>query len=218
MKTKWSDMEIKGAIFDMDGTIVDSMGMWYSLYAEYLKEASIPLTDELEKFLESASIPMAAARFAESVIPRSADVICNELFSRVSDYYLNHATTKANAEKLIRTFYENGVKMCVATATESDMAKNALERLDLLKYFDGIFSCKDIKIEKNKPDIYLFALSNLGTKMSETVVFEDAHYAVKTAKNAGFYVVAIEDETVVKKEQVKALADKYIKDYDELIK
>ena len=209
-------MNIKGAIFDLDGTILDSMGMWYSLYGDYLKEANVELTDELEEFLRHASIPMAAARFAETIIPRPENVICEELFACVSDYYVNRPTIKANADKYIRSLFKKGVKMCIATATESNLAKAALEKLDLLKYFDGVFSCKDLKIEKNKPDIYLYALSELGTQMSETAVFEDAHYAVKTAKNAGFYVVAIDEDTVIKKEQVKALADRYIFNYDEM--
>ena len=210
-------MNIKGAIFDMDGTILDSMGMWYSLYGNYLNEANIELTDELEEFLRHASIPMAAARFSETIIPRPADVICKELFSHVSDYYLNKPTIKANADKFIRFLHKNGVKMCVATATEARLAKGALEHLGLLPFFDGVFSCKDLKIEKNKPDIYFLALSHLGTEISETVVFEDAHYAVETAKNAGFCVVAIDEETVDKKEQVKKLADRYILDFNELM-
>ncbi len=217
MSIKWSDTNVNGAIFDMDGTILDSMEMWYSLYGNYLKEAEIEPTDELVEFLERASIPMAAERFSQTIIPKSKESIERELFSRVSDYYLNHATPKSNADSFIRFLHKNGVKMCVATATEADHAKAALAHLGLLDYFDGVFSCKDLKIEKNKPDIYFKALSHLATDISETVVFEDAHYAVKTAKNAGFYVVAIEDETVSKKEQVKALADRYIIDFNELM-
>lgn len=211
-------MDIKGAIFDMDGTLLDSMGMWYSLYANYLEEAKILLTDELEDFLRHASIPMAATRFSETIIPRPADVICDELFSHVTDYYENRATVKANADKFIRYLHEKGVKMCVATASEASHARAALQYVGLLDYFDHIISCKDLKIEKNKPDIYFTALNLLGTNMHETAVFEDALHAVKTAKDAGFYVIAIDEETVEEKEQVKKLADEYIFDYDELMK
>ncbi len=208
---------IKGAIFDLDGTILDSMGMWFSLYGNYLKKANIPLTEELDEFLRHASIPVAAQRFSETVIPRSKEAITDELFACVSSYYLNEPTVKANADKFIRKLYDNNIKLCVATATESNLAKEALKRLDLLKYFDGVFSCKDLKVEKNKPDIYLTALSHLGTDIKETVVFEDAYYAVKTAKEANFYVIALEEETVTKKDLVKELADKYIKDYSEIL-
>lgn len=211
-------MNIKGAIFDMDGTLLDSMGMWFSLYANYLEEAKIPLTDELEEFLRHASIPMAAQRFSETIIPRPADVICDELFLHITDYYQNRATVKANADKFIRHLYKNGVKMCVATASETAHARAALKYVGLLDYFDHIISCKDLKIEKNKPDIYLTALNLLGTDIGETVVFEDAAYAVKTAKDAGFYVIAVDEETVETKEQVKELADRYIFDFNELIK
>lgn len=209
---------IKGAIFDLDGTILDSMKMWYSLYENYLREADITLTDELADFLRHASIPMAAERFAQSVIPRSKETIEQELYSCVTNYYVNEPTIKANSDKLIRAFFEKGIKLCVATATESRLARAALKKLDLEKFFDGLFSCKDLKIEKNKPDIYFKALNFIGTDIANTVVFEDAYHAVQTAKDAGLYVVAIEEETVEKKDEVKSLADVYIKDYQEIIK
>ena len=107
--------------------------------------------------------------------------------------------------------------MCVATATESGHAKNALIHTGLLDYFCDVLSCKDLKIEKNKPDIYLEALKRIGIKQSDTVVFEDALHAVETAKSAGFYVVAIYEQNVENHKRVKELADKYIYDYEELI-
>lgn len=209
---------IKGAIFDLDGTLLDSMGMWYSLYENYLKEANIVLTDELRDFFNHASIPMAAQRFSQGIIPRSAETIEKELYDYITDFYKNKVDIKANSDVFVHKLHEKGVKLCVATATERRHAEAALKRLGLLQYFDKIFSCKDLKIEKNKPDIYLTALEYLGTDIKETVVFEDACHAVKTAKAADFYVVAIEEETVAKKEQVKELADMYIIDYKDIIK
>lgn len=209
---------VKGAIFDLDGTIIDSMPMWYSLYGNYLAEAQIEPTEELMDFLRHASIPVAAKRFSETVIPRTAKEIEAELYGHVADYYKNRATLRPNVDKFIKELHKQGVKMCVATATESGHAKNALKHTGLLSYFCDVMSCKDLGIEKNKPDIYLAALDRLGVKMEEAVVFEDALHAVETAKSAGFFVVAIYEQTVDDHKRVEELADKYIYDYKELIK
>lgn len=210
-------MNIKGAIFDLDGTILDSMPMWYSLYGDYLAEAQVEVTDEMKTFLRHASIPMAAQKFSETIIPRPAEQICDELYAHIANYYECGATLRPNIDKFIKKLHAEGVKMCVATATESGHAKNALRHTGLLEYFSNVFSCKDLGIEKNKPDIYLVALKHLGTDMSETMVFEDACHAVETAKSAGFTVTAIYEQTEEKQDRVKELADTYITDYKELL-
>jgi len=209
--------EIKGAIFDLDGTIIDSMPMWYSLYGNYLAEAQIEPTEELLDFLRHASIPVAAKRFSETIIPRTAQEIEAELYGNVADYYKNRATVRANVDKLIKKLHSEGIKMCVATASESGHAKNALSHTGLLEYFCDVLSCKDLGIEKNKPDIYFEALTRLGVEQTEAVVFEDALHAVETAKSGGFYVVAIYEQTVEDHHRVEELADKYILDYSELL-
>jgi len=209
--------KIKGAIFDLDGTIIDSMPMWYSLYGNYIAEAQIEPDQELLDFLRHASIPVAAKRFAQEFHLGTAEEIEVHLYAHVADYYKNHATIRSNVDKLIKKLKDNGVKMCVATATESGHARNALLHTGLLEYFCDVLSCKDLGIEKNKPDIYFEALKRLGTGQNETVVFEDALHAVETAKSGGFYVVAIYEQNVENHARVKELADKYIRDYNELI-
>ncbi len=209
--------EIKGAIFDLDGTIIDSMPMWYSLYGEFLESAGVEATDEIKDFLRHASIPMAAKMFSETIIPKPYVLIQAELYGRVADYYENKATLRPGAEKLIKKLHDKGVKLCVATATESGHAKNALIHTGLLSYFDEVLSCKDLGIEKNQPDIYFEAMRRLGFEQGDVAVFEDALHAVETAKSAGFYVVAIYEQNVENHERVKELADIYLRDYNELI-
>ncbi len=209
--------EIKGAIFDLDGTIIDSMPMWYSLYGNYIIEARVEPTQELLDFLRHASIPMAAERFAREFNLGTAEEIKEKLYSHVADYYKNCATLRPNVDKFIKSLYSRGIKMCVATATESGHAKNALRHTGLLDYFEDVLSCKDLGIEKNKPDIYFAAMNLLGVEQSDVAVFEDALHAVETAKSAGFYVTAIYEQTVEDHEKVKCLAARYITDYNELL-
>lgn len=194
------------------------MPMWYSLYGNYLTEAKVTPTAELLDFLRHASIPMAAKRFSESVIPRTAEEIETELYTHIAKYYKDEATLRPNVDKLIHALHASGVKMCVATATESGHAKNALRHTGLLDYFCDVLSCKDLGIEKNKPDIYFEAAKCLGVEQKETVVFEDALHAVETAKAAGFTVIAIYEQTVENHQRVESLCDRYIHDYEELLK
>ena len=209
--------KIKGAIFDLDGTIIDSMPMWYSLYGNYIIEANIEPGKELLDFLRHASIPVAAKRFAEEFDLGTAEEIEAYLYTHVADYYKNRATIRPNVDKLIKKLKDNGVKMCVATATESGHAKNALLHTGLLDYFCDVLSCKDLGIEKNKPDIYFEALKRIGVQQDEAIVFEDALHAVETAKQGGFYVVAIYEQNAEDHERIKEIADRYITDYEELL-
>ena len=210
-------MNIKGAIFDLDGTIIDSMPMWYSLYGEYLAQAGVEITGEIKDFLRHAAIPVAAKRFSSEFALGSAEDIEAGLYAHVADYYKNRATIRPNVDKLIKKLHGMGVKMCVATATESGHAKNALIHTGLYDYFEDILSCKDLGIEKNKPDIYFAAMKLLGVEQSEVAVFEDALHAVETAKSGGFYVVAIYEQNVEDHKRVEKLADKYIHDYKEIL-
>ena len=209
--------KIKGAIFDLDGTIIDSMPMWYSLYGNYIIEAKIEPSQEFLDFLRHASIPMAAKRFSQEFNMGEAEEIEKKLYLHVADYYKNKATIRPNADKFIKLLHARGVKICVATATESGHAKNALRHTGLFDYFCGVLSCKDLGIEKNKPDIYFAAMNFLGVEQSEVGVFEDALHAVETAKSAGFQVTAIYEQNVENHKRVEELADKYIYDYKELI-
>lgn len=209
--------EIKGAIFDLDGTIIDSMPMWYSLYGNYIIESCVEPTQEFLDFLRHASIPVAAKRFSEEFNLGSAEKIEKHLYSHVADYYKNRATLRPNIDKLIKKLQKDGVRMCVATATESGHAKNALIHTGLIDYFCDVLSCKDLGIEKNKPDIYFEALKRLGVQKGDAVVFEDALHAVETAKQGGFYVVAIYEQNAENPERIKTIADKYITDYSQLL-
>lgn len=210
--------EIKGAIFDLDGTIIDSMPMWYSLYGHYIKEANIEPTEELLDFLRHAAIPVAAERFSREFNLGTAKEIEDALYGHVADYYKNRATLRPNVDKFIKSLYSRGVKMCVATATESGHAKKSLLHTGLLEYFDDVISCKDLGIEKNRPDIYFEALKCLDVNINEAAVFEDALHAVETAKSGGFYVVAIYEQNAENPDRIKELADRYIYDYEELMK
>ena len=209
---------IKGAIFDLDGTIIDSMPMWHSLFEIYCREVNIEPTEELLEFFRRASIPMVAEKLSCEFNLGTAEEIENALYGIVADYYKNHATLRPNVDKFIKALKEAGVRMCVATVTASVHAKNALLHTGLLEYFEDVISATDMGMDKGNPDFFLEALKCINTEIDETAVFEDSLYAVKIAKSIGFYAVAIYEQNVTDKKQMEDTADKYIYDYAELLK
>jgi HAD superfamily hydrolase (TIGR01509 family) len=112
--------------------------------------------------------------------------------------------------------YRNNVKMCIATATERELAKAALERLSAAKYFDFILTCTEAGMGKDTPEFFLKALELLNTPRHETIVFEDALHAIKSAKAAGFLVVAVYDKSSYEEqEEIKSIADIYLNSFED---
>ena len=145
----------------------------------------------------------------------SADEIIYGVNKMVEKYYLEVVTLKPGAAAFLELLRNNGVKMCIATATDEYLAEAALKRCGVMGYFSKIFTCTSVGCGKDKPVIYRKALKYLGTKKSESVVFEDALYAIKTAKSDGFITTAIYDKYEKCQEEIRALSDYYITDYSE---
>ena len=122
---------------------------------------------------------------------------------------------KPYVKDMLDDFKNMGIKMCIASATNSDLAKRVLMRLGIAEYFSGVLCCKDVGRGKRYPDIYNYALSYLGTEKEETPVFEDAVFAIRTLKANGFVSVAIEDKytTMDERAEIKEKANYYIDSY-----
>ena len=124
---------------------------------------------------------------------------------------------KRDAVEFLCKLKKSGVKMCIATATERKLAVPALEHNGMLGFFDGIFSCAEIGLSKQSPEIFDRALEFLGTPKDETFVFEDSYHAVATASKAGYNVIAISDKSASNdEEKIKKLSLKFIENYAEL--
>ena len=133
------------------------------------------------------------------------------------DFYHNIAAPKAGAIRVMEAMRARGIKMCVATATDRPLAEPALRRCGMLKYIERIFTCGEENTSKTSPDIFLNAAAFLGTDAGETLVVEDALYAVRTAKNAGFPVVAVYDRSSDDlQDQIKSLCDYYFASLEEM--
>lgn len=190
--------KFKAAIFDYDGTVLDSMPMWESVpsrFAEILGHEAEPGLDERVKYM---TLEESAAKFREYGAKGTDSEIVDQIMDMVWYSYKNELEIKPGIIDVFEEFRSRGIKMAVATQTPSRMIRSANKRLGIDKYFDGIFSCDDWATTKHFPDIYYIAAASLGAAPCETLVFEDMIYAGETAENAGFTVVGIYDESSAK--------------------
>ena len=125
---------------------------------------------------------------------------------------------KPGVEQVIKSLASKDIPMIIATSSDSACVTAGLKRLGVWSYFKGILTCSDIGKGKTEPDIYLAAAKNIGSKPSETIVFEDALHAIVTAKNAGFITVGIYDSYNQDEEKIRKVADFYYKNWDEVSK
>jgi HAD superfamily hydrolase (TIGR01509 family) len=210
-------MRIDGAIFDLDGTLLDSMFIWNTVGESYLRGRGIEPHENLHKKFKTMSLYQAACHYqSEYGLTDSAAAIMDGVNAMVRHFYTDELTPKAGVPAFLAELNERHVKMCVATATDRPLAEAALSRCGLLSYFGEIFTCGAVGHGKDEPDIYHAAHRFLRTKKSGTWVFEDALYALRTAKAAGYPVVGVFDPTADHDEEIRALADLYIRSFEEM--
>lgn len=212
-------MKITGAIFDLDGTILDSMHVWENLGSNYLISLGKTPEEDLLAKLEVMSLKESAKYFIDYYkIDKTVEEIIQGVNATIMDYYQNIIPMKDGVSELMEALKQKGVKISLATASERPLAEAALKRLDLLKYFDAIFTCSEVGCCKNTADIYEEALKAIGTEKETTYVFEDAYFAIKTAKEAGFKVIGIYDKFNERHvEDIKKESHKFIRSYRELL-
>lgn len=206
------------AIFDMDGTLVDSMGYWQSLEREFLVSKGV--TDGLEEILEQTK-PMTLAE-AAVLFSRYCDLdgtpeqLEAEVLTLMAEHYRRDVLPKPGAREYLDRLRERGVTMCVASATPTPLIRLCLERLGMAHYFSFLLSCVEVGAGKSRPDVYLECARRLNAAPEEIAVYEDAIYAVRSAKAAGFYVAAIHDGPCNQAfwPEMTALADESITDWN----
>ncbi len=208
---------ITGAIFDLDGTILDTMVQWDTLGLRYLQELGIePKQDFLDRIGTMSLRESAQVFHDEYGVKLDIAEIIRELVARLRKLYADEARLKPGALDSLRLLKRNGVEIALATATSNELACAGLMRNGALKFFDGVFSCRDpeIKESKSSPKIFDVARKFLGSSLDETIVVEDALYAIQTAKRAGYFVVAIEDESErTRKDEIIKTADVYAENH-----
>lgn len=212
-------MKIKGAIFDVDGTLLDSMGVWRKRGELFLKTLGITPREDLHLDVRRLGFTEAPKMMKkEYSLSLSAEEISDGMMKTVDDFYKTDATVKPGTYEFLDELKKNNVKMCVATATDRYMVEPALIKCGLRDYFGEIFTCGELKTNKSRPDIFEKSLRYLGTDKTDTVVFEDALYAAKTAKKAGFFVTGIYDLWEPEQEEFRSLCDIFVTNLQDSLK
>lgn len=204
---------LQGAIFDLDGTILDSMSLWDGLPEAYLRSVGCVPRPDVNDAVRALSLFQAARYFQrEYGLALSEEAITDGVRSMVARYYEREAAAKPGASAFLEALSRQGIRLCLATATDERLARAALERLGLARLFCGVFTTLP-GLEKDKPEIYRRALARLGTEKKRTAVFEDAVHALRTAKADGFPTVAVYDGSEPDPAQARSLSDCYLADY-----
>lgn len=211
-------MENKFAIFDMDGTLIDSMSYWNQLSDEFLaRRGCPPLPQELQEESLALTMEGTAKLFIRVYnLPETPEQVCAEIISLMSDHYHTDIPLKPGAADLLERMRKAGFQMCVASSTASGLLELCLKRLGVRDYFQFLLSCEEVGEGKTQPTVYLEAARRLGGTPENTVVFEDILVAAATAKKAGFSLGVIYDaSSEAEQPQLKALADCYFTRWDD---
>ena len=209
---------IKGAIFDLDGTLLDSMFIWDTIGEEYLRSLGKEPHEDLKETFMTLTLEEAAEYYREHYgVTLSVKEIVDGVNSMVEQTYRTKVTLKPGIAEYLAWLKENGVRMCVATATDRYLVEETLERLGVRHYFSEIFTCAEVGFGKDKPVIYQKALEHLGTEKRDTYVFEDMLFALNTAKTDGFPTVGVYDRHEEYQDELKELSDYYVLDFTDPI-
>ena len=211
-------MRIRGAIFDVDGTLLDSMFIWDTIGETYLRSIGYQPKENLNETFKNMSLHQAARYYqTEYGVTQSIDEIMDGVNAMLERYYRFEVPLKPGVAELLERLRQSGVKLCIATATDRHLVEAALDRCGVLSCFGEIFTCNEVGHGKDEPDIFEAALRFLGTRREETLVFDDALYAVRTAKEAGFPVAAVYDSHERSQAEVRARSDLYLEDLTQLV-
>lgn len=209
----------KAMIFDLDGTLVDSMWMWYDIDVEYLGRFGIAIPEGLQADIEGMSFSETAVYFKERFnIPDSLDKIKEDWNQMAWDKYTHEVPMKEGAAEFIKACRERGILLGIATSNSRELVENIIAVHGMKEDFACIMTGCDVKRGKPAPDIYLAVAKALNVEPADCLVFEDIIPGIQAGKSAGMEVCAIEDEySLYQLEEKAALADYFIKDYRELL-
>ena len=216
-------MNIKAAIFDMDGTLVDSLMLWdvlWSTFGErYLNNKSFTPSAEDDKRVRTQTLKDAMKLIHDNYnLGESGEELLAEANRIMIDFYANSVELKDGVRAFLEHCKNNGVKMCIASATAPELIDVALEHCDIRKYFLKVFSCGTIGKGKDEPDVFLQAAEFLGAEIKDTGEFEDSLTAIETAVKIGMPTVGIYDRYNFGQDRIKKIATNYIAEGETLLK
>lgn len=212
-------MKISGVIFDLDGTLLDSTEIWEGVAARYITSLRKVPEADLRQKTKAMTLPALCSYLKEEYrIATTEEKIAKGFNTILREDYLESADIKQYVPILLEKFKQKGISMCVTTSTDKTIADEILARLGIRDYFTFIMTCEEAGGDKESPQVFLNALEKLGTPKDETIVIEDGLLAIRGAKEADFYVIAVADKNEeYDKSEVMRLSNRYIESFEELL-
>lgn len=213
-------MSIKAVIFDLDGTLIDSMGIWSRIDREFLRENGITeppadISDIVKKMTVDQSSQYFIDRFGLSC---TKEYVINRIEELVRIEYEERIQLKSDVSELLAFLDSSGIPYGIATATYKALAEAVLKRCGIYGRFRFLLSDREYPMGKKYPDIFNGAAQLLGSSPDEILVIEDSLHCIETAKAAGFVTAAVYDETSEPdRNQIEALSDHYVHRLSEII-
>ena len=208
----------KAAIFDLDGTLLDSMDVWLEVDRVFLARRGIVLPDDYAAAISPMGFPAAAEytknRFA---LPEDEEAIMAEWHALAVDAYANRVGLKHGVLDYLTSLRRRGIPFAAATASQAVFYLPALRRLGIADWFSSITEISEVSRGKGNPDTSLRAAEKLGYEVCDCAVFEDILPGVRGALAGGFFTVGVYDAHCVNPELMRAVCDRYIYDFTELL-
>ena len=210
---------MKGVIFDVDGTLLDSMNMWFDLVVDFFKIHGEVLTrEEAEEYGDvtlEESVPVIIERLG---LDTTTEKLIAELKIMAVKQYEEVLPLKEGAAEYMKKLHDNGVKIAIATSGYEELCKRAFTRLGVWQYIDACAFSAEVGVNKSNPAVYLLAAHRLGVEPEDCVVYEDILKGIQGAKKGGFKTCAIYDSANdADINEIKSTADRFITGWKELL-
>ena len=179
------------SIFDVDGTILDSMEVWNTLASQYVQSLGMVPEKNLDEIVSDMSLEQSATYLKNHYkINKQEERIISEVLNFISDFYEYEVNLMPGFKEFISHYDSINV---IGTSCDEELVKIALNRLAVLNYFEDIITCSKVNKSKNDPDFYLACAQVLKQRPEDIVVFEDADYCIDVARKVGFKVIKVKD-------------------------
>jgi len=211
--------DIEAIIFDVDGTLIDSMWIWTDIDELFLEKYNLDKPEGFHEGMEGMSYSETAQYFLDLFpsLPHTREELEEEWYDMAYEIYTTQMELKKGAYEFIKTMHEKGVKLGIATSNNRELAEGTLRNNKVFEYMGSIWTSCEAGAGKPNPAVYLNVAKDLGVDPKNCLVFEDVSNGILAGKNAGMKVCAVDDAFSRNQEEKKRqLADYYIQDYDDI--